>query len=69
MDKPKKQRPDHPQSWGEAQDDERDFVPDPKDEEERPRNREVEYEDLKVPKKEGAPPRPATEPGPGGKKS
>src|SRR3546814_17314437 len=67
MDKPKKQRPDHPQSWGEAQDDEPDSVPAPKDDEERPHNREVEYEDLKVPKKEGVPPRPATEPAPGKK--
>src|SRR3546814_9350396 len=44
MDKPKKQRPDHPQSWGEAQDDEPDSVPAPKDDEARPHNREVEYE-------------------------
>src|SRR3546814_16911514 len=65
MDKPKKQRPDHPQSWGEAQDDEPDSVPAPKDDEERPHNREVEYEDLQVPKKEGVTPRPATDPAPG----
>src|SRR3546814_4830882 len=69
MEKPKKQRPDHPQSWGEAQDDEPDFVPAPKDDEERPHNREVEYEDRKVPKKEGVPPRTAKEPRPGGQKT
>lgn len=60
MDRKKRRYPDHPQSWSEAQDDIPDFVPD--DEEERPKNREVENEDLKVPPREGEPPRPATEP-------
>jgi hypothetical protein len=60
MDKKKRAHPDHPQSWGEAQDDIPDYVSDTEDG--RPNNREVENENMKPPKKEGEPPRPATEP-------